>query len=202
MKDDRPVSTRLTIPAIAILLALGPGCVTNQQAETPHANYSTVQASVDRDTDKARQRNAKGLEHLLVGDLDDAEQQFRSALQADVQYGPAHNNLGKILYLKQDYYQAAWEFEYARELMPANAAPHNNLGLVHEQTGELDRAVEHFRQAISLDADNIEYRANLARTLVRRGDRTDELRTLRDQIIAEDTRNEWITWAKSLNIDD
>jgi len=184
----------LLVLAIALLAVAGCG----DRTRTVRAgNYRTVQAEPDRDTDAAKRYNQRGLEHLAAGDLNEAAMDFRRALAADVQYGPAHNNLGKVYYAEKDWYQAAWEFEYARELMPRHPEPLNNLGLVHEQAGEFDRAIEHYDKAVALDPDNIEYRANLARAMVRRGDRTEQLKLLLQQILAEDTRPDWLVWAKA-----
>jgi len=184
------------LAALACTVLAAVGC-NNQTKTVRTGNYRTVEAAPDRDTEAAKRYNQRGLEHLAQGEIDEAEADFRRALVADVQFGPAHNNLGKVLYQKQDWYQAAWEFEYAREMMPRHAEPLNNLGLVHERAGEFDRAIEHYEKAVSLAPDKIEYRANMARAMVRRGDTTDALKALLAQVIAEDNRPEWIVWAKA-----
>ena len=45
--------------------------------------------------------------------MEKAEKLLKQALTADIGYGPAHNNLGKVYYHRQNFYLAAWEFEYA-----------------------------------------------------------------------------------------
>jgi Flp pilus assembly protein TadD len=158
--------------------------------------YRTVKADPLRNTDTAKRENLAGLEHLAQGDLESAEKAFSRSLAADVEFGPAHNNLGKVHYRRQDWYRAAWEFEYAKKLLPRHAEPANNLGLVLEQGGQLDRAVDEFRLAVSLDKTNIHYTANLARAMIRRGDRTDEVRDLLQQVVEKDTRPDWSIWAR------
>ena len=187
-------------PAPSPLPAAIPGPPPSRRASTrgrggqPH--YRTVRADPTRNPDAARRYNERGLDRLDAGDLDAAEKAFSQALAADVEFGPAHNNLGKVYFQQRDWYRAAWEFEYARKLMPRRPEPANNLGLVLERAGELDRAVERFREAVNLAPDHVEYKANLARALVRRGDRTREVRTLLEDVVAHDRRAHWITWAQ------
>ncbi len=171
-------------------------CAGRAERQEQPGGYRTVSAEPRRDTPSAQRANNQGLEHLDKGELEAAQRAFESALVADVEFGPAHNNLGKVFYRQRDWYKAAWEFEYASRLMPRHAEPRNNLGLVLEEAGELDRAVDQYRQAVSLDPKPIVYRANLARALVRRGERTDEVYRLLDEIIREDTRVDWVQWAK------
>jgi len=167
------------------------------QARDGAGEYRTVSTEPLRDTAAARRENDKGLQYLAEGKTDKAIDAFTLALSADVDFGPAHNNLGKAYYVQKDWYRAAWEFEYAGKCMPKHAEPRNNLGLVREQAGDLDLAVEHYREAVSLAPDTVEYQANLARALIRRGDRTDEVRTLLQRIVETDTRPDWLIWAKS-----
>lgn len=172
------------------------GCKNTKVVEATVGNYRTITAEPRRNTEAAIRSNEAGLRHLADGELDDATEAFSRALNQDVEYGPAHNNLGKVYYRQKDWYRAAWEFEHAGKLLPRHAEPRNNLGLVLEQTGELDRAIDHYRAAVGLDPDQVAYRANLARALVRRGDRTEEVRNLLAQIVEQDTRPEWLLWAK------
>jgi Flp pilus assembly protein TadD len=47
-----------------------------------------------------------------------AERLLREALTADLWHGPAHNDLGVIHLRRNELYEAASEFEWARKLMP------------------------------------------------------------------------------------
>lgn len=173
------------------------GCGSHQSTyESIAKNYRTITAEPLRDTDAAKLDNQKGLKHLAKDELDQAADAFKKALTADIEFGPAHNNLGKVYYKKKEWYKAAWEFEYTCELLPGNAASRNNLGLVFEKIGELDNAVEHYRQAVRCEDENVHYRANLVRALIRRGDQTDEVRSLLQKVVEKDTRSEWLIWAK------
>lgn len=189
----------VTTGLLACLLITFGGCAA-QSTVKADGRYRTVGNEPRRDTDAARRANEAGLEHLAEGRLDAAADDFNRALTADVEFGPAHNNLGKVYFQNRDWYRAAWEFEYAARLLPEHAEPHNNLGLVLEKTGQLDRAVDEYRQAVAFEPQRIEYVGNLARALVRRGDATDEVRQLLATLLERDTRPEWVNWAKQQQI--
>jgi Flp pilus assembly protein TadD len=180
----------------ALLLCLGGGCANLAEKEKGGDKYRTVAAQPGRDTDAAKKHNRRGVKLLKQGKLDAAKGAFNQALTADVEFGPAHNNLGKVYFKRERWYKAAWEFEYARKLMPKRPGPYNNLGLVLEQGGELERAIKQFRKAHQHAPENIEYLGNLTRALIKRGDRTKEVRRFLERILDEDTRPAWLTWAK------
>jgi tetratricopeptide (TPR) repeat protein len=122
--------------------------------------YKTVTDRLQYDTEKARRLNAKAADiicrchdpcsHSTPCECCEAEQLLKDALTADVTFGPAHNNLGKVYFHQNKHYLAAWEFEYAVKQMPDRYEPLNNLGLVHESVGKLDEAIDYFLQATML----------------------------------------------------
>jgi len=79
--------------------------------------------------------------------------------------------------------------------MPNHPAPHNNLGLVLYESGKLDASIDKFRKATTLDPSNITYQANLVRSLVERGDRTEEVIVLLRAVAKNDARTPWRVWA-------
>lgn len=158
--------------------------------------YRTIPAELGRNTDRAKALTAEAKLVQNEGRLEEAEQLLRDALAEDVMYGPAHNNLGQIYYQQQRYYEAAWEFQYAIRLMPHQPIPRNNLGLVFEATGQLDEAAEQYGLAVAEEPDNPVLLGNLARALIRRGDRGQEVRELLQAIVMKDTRLEWRQWAE------
>jgi len=183
--------------AVALMLfALGIAGCGATSGDSSDRMYRTISVEPGRDTDAAIRANEQGLKHVEAGDLDAAKRAFERALAADVKFGPAHNNLGKVFFQQDELYKAAWEFEYARKLLPKHPEPHNNLGLVHEQAGELGRAIEHYREAVDLAPENLVYVGNLARALIKSGDHSAETRRLLERIIAQDSRVDWVAWAR------
>lgn len=193
MLQSRPIMLFAT--AAALLMLATTGCSKNRYTTSP-GEYRTITVDPTRDTETARRHNEAGYKRFEAGDIDAAEELFRKALTADVEFAPAHMNLGRVYYHRKDWYHAAWEFEYARKLLPNHGGPHNNLGLVWQQDGQMDKAVAEFRKAVALDRDNMEYVGNLAAALLRRGERTEETRALLEQMVKNDRRPEWLIWAQ------
>jgi Tfp pilus assembly protein PilF len=181
--------------ALILTATLLAGCASSS---APKADaYETVGKEPRRDADLARAENARAVALLDAGDQPGAEAALRSALAADVMCGPAHNNLGKIYFHKKDLYHAAWEFQYAMKLMPNQAEPPNNLGLVFEAAGKIDDATDSYGKAIALEPENVHAMGNLARARVRRGDRDEATRALLQKLVMRDTRPDWLAWERS-----
>ena len=156
----------------------------------------TSSAPPRQDTAKARSDNDKAYELIRSGKFEQAEPLLRKAMDADVMYGPARNNLGLVYYHQEKLYAAAWEFENAIKLMPHQPEPRNNLGLVLEKAGKIDGATEAYAKAREMEPDNPEYLGNLARARVRRGDRDEQTRKLLEELLLKDERPAWREWAQ------
>jgi tetratricopeptide (TPR) repeat protein len=181
---------------VPICLALA-GC--SRFDTVPGGNYQTIQADLGRDTAKAKELNQRAIECVDAGNSQQALELLQEALIADVMFGPAHNNLGKLYLDQRQYYLAAWEFEYAMKLMPERAAPANNLGLLYESLGRHGEAVALYESAVSLDPDDAQYLGNLVRAKIRRGDEHDEnLQQHLRRLQVLETRPEWAAWAADL----
>lgn len=140
--------------------------------------------------------NAEAVKLIERKKYDRAEEELKKILTRNVNFGPAHNNLGVVYDRQNQMYQAAWEYEYAAKLMPHHPEPRNNLGLVHEKVGRLDEAIEQFQRAYELEPDSHEYLSNLARAKVRRGDSDEAMRKLLREVVLKDSRPKWNQWAR------
>jgi Tfp pilus assembly protein PilF len=185
---------RIVLLAVAVAVS-GQGCASGDKA-TRKGGYETVKTAPRRDAPRAEELHVRALAAMEAGDHAAAERLFKEALEADVTFGPAHNNLGKLYYQQGKHYLAAWEFQYAIKLMSNQPEPKNNLGMVFEDVGKLDDAVAHYEQALALERDNPQLIGNLARAHVRRGDRTDEVRDLLTEVVLKDKRPDWVSWAR------
>lgn len=161
------------------------------------AQYDTLPAEPNRNTERARHLQHQALLHLDAGELDAAEHLLKKALEADVTFGPAHNNLGTVYYQQGKLYLAAWEFEYAAKLMPYLAEPRNNLGMVYEAVGKLEEATASYQQATETEPNNPVLLGNYARALVKQGDKSEALRETLTKIVMTDDRPEWVDWART-----
>ena len=180
-------------PFILLIAAILCGCAQHPKTD---AAYETIGKDPRRDAEIAIQQNAHAVALMDAGQYDQAEAALKAALAADVMCGPAHNNLGKIYFRQKKLYLAAWEFQYAMKLMPNQAEPPNNLGLVFEAAGKLDDATESYGKAIALEPENVVAMGNLARARVRRGDRDESVRGLLQKLIERDDRTDWLAWER------
>jgi cytochrome c-type biogenesis protein CcmH/NrfG len=98
-----------------------------------------------------------------------AEATLVSALEADPFCGRGRNNLGVIYLAQGRLYDAAFEFEAARRLMPDNPDPRINLGLTFERAGRLDDAMDAYTTAHELNPDHLGAMQALARAQLRHG---------------------------------
>jgi Tfp pilus assembly protein PilF len=159
-------------------------------------NYETIKVNPKRDPEAAAKLNRQGVEALSRGKLDKAEKLFKDALIQDVDYGPAHNNLGRLYFDQGKNYLAAWEFEYATKVMPSRAEPYNNLGMVMERVDKMEQAIESYETAHTLCPNHPEIVGNLARARWSHAQNNPQVSELLEQLIFVDSRPEWVSWAK------
>ena len=179
-----------------MMIPLAVACGCRSSRGSLRDDYATIAADPRRDTETARRHNARAVGLINDGKLDDAESELKTALKADLFFGPAHNNLGNVYYRTRRYYLAAWEFRYAAKLMPGKIEPRNNLGLVFEAVGRLDDAAKWYDTALELGPESVEATANLARVRVRQGEKDDRTRELLSRVVMRDPRSEWTAWAR------
>src|ERR1051325_3829132 len=73
----------------------------------------------------------------------------------------------------------------AATLNPADASAHYNLGLIHQQRGELDAARERFERAVQIDAEEIDAHYQLARIALQQKRYADAVRHF-EQVVSRD----------------
>lgn len=181
----------------AVLFALPLGCNTGSRP-APATQPGRQAIPVDpRRHNEAVELDRKGVKLLDANDAAGAEKAFKAAIEADASYGPGHSNLGSLYFRQGKYYLASWEFEYAAKLMPAKAAPLNNLGLVYERVGRLEDAAKALEKAMQREGETMQVRGNLARVYIAQGKRDERTGKLLETIAREDTRPAWREWAKN-----
>lgn len=94
---------------------------------------------------------------------------LRQALEADLYYGPAHNNIGVILLNRGELYEAAEELDWARRLMPGHPDPRINLGLALESGGKIEEALDAYASAIEVYPGYLPAIQAMARLQIRSG---------------------------------
>lgn len=95
----------------------------------------------------------RGQRALTAGNLGDALEEFRQAVDADPDNVPARRALALTLKRRGDLAGAVEEYRRAVEQEPANALNHLDLGLALVDARDLAGAAEHFLRAIELDPE-------------------------------------------------
>lgn len=96
----------------------------------------------------------------------EAQSEYRQAIQLDPKMSAAHLNLGLLL-LNRDAHAAIEPLRRATELLPAESRPRFLLGLALERSGKLSEAVETYQGAESLSPRDFELQFAFGRALLR-----------------------------------
>jgi len=99
--------------------------------------------------DDAQLLSDLGYTYYLQHRLEDAEATLRQAVAADPQNKAAHNNLGIVLGVRSKFDEALSHFTKGG----SEAAAYANLGYVHAQLGDIDKALANYNRALSLDGE-------------------------------------------------
>lgn len=182
----RPLLRRGGVLALIALLfagcasAAGPYSPRTEAHRRPsHAERLTLDAAAVMDSDPSR-----------------AEKLLRQALTEDLYHGPAHNNLG-VLFLRQGrLYDAASEFQWARQLLPGHPDPRLNLGLALERAGRVSDALEAYASALDVYPEHLQSMQALARCQLRHA-RADDRTNGYLREIAFRGDDHWRVWAQS-----
>jgi hypothetical protein len=99
----------------------------------------------------------KGQQMVSQGDLTDATAEFQKALQANSQSSLANYRMGDLLYAQRNYQASV---NYYRDSLRGDGEPHwtevwshIQIGKIYDLTGQRDRAINEYRQAV-LTNDN------------------------------------------------
>lgn len=186
---------RFTAIVPVLAAAVLAGCVSG-----PSRDPYSPRAEANRDTQRATALNAQAVLSIDKGDpasLRRAEEILREALEADLYYGPAHNNLGIVFLAQGKLYEAAGEFEWARKLMPGHPDPRVNLALTLETAGRRKDAIDAYLAAIEVYPDHIAAVQGLARISIKSGLRDERTDAWLSEIALRGEDEQWREWARS-----
>lgn len=115
-----------------------------------------------------------------------AEKALLTILRVDERNATAYNRLG-ILYAKQKAYKDAVEcFEIAQSLEPSASSLHN-VGLIHYETGQYDKAQIAFAQALEMDSDHASRHIAYAKVLEKVGDKKGSVQAIEKAVEIEES---------------
>lgn len=182
---------RMYLLMMSCILSLGvafqTGCASHQiRSQSTQSGVRNQQLAAEL-TNKATD--------LLFDEPVKAEGILRQALQADLYYGPAHNNLGVLHLNRGELYEAAEEFDWARRLMPGHPDPRINLGLALERGGKIGDALDAYASALEVYPNHLPAVQALARCQIRYGQRDEWTDELLQDIVYRGTPD-WKSWAR------
>jgi Tfp pilus assembly protein PilF len=102
-----------------------------------------------------------GVAKLKLGQLSEAADYSKQALQFNPDHWGAHNTLGRVLAAQRNPTGAAQEFQIALRQAPQSAELHNNLGNAYVTVGRVADAITEFQEAIRLDSNYADAHAGL-----------------------------------------
>lgn len=140
--------------AFAGLSLISVGCATRSDVASP--DQTVIQrgeaSAVYGPHEVANLHNKLGALLFLLGDLNRASEELRTAIRLDPESPAPHNNLGMVLQAQGNSAGAIGEFSATIRLSPNNAVAKSHLGFALFERGELEPAIEQWQIAVSQDA--------------------------------------------------
>lgn len=102
-----------------------------------------------RDTPRVHNRLGRLL--LEKGFPKDAEWEFDRALELDSKFYPAAYNIALSRQARQDRSGAMRALRNTLRIKPGHAAAHFQLGMMFEEDGDVDRAIDHYAKAYTIN---------------------------------------------------
>lgn len=160
-----PVRRPSLHPAHALFaLLLAAGCASHGSSKVAPATSATTAP-------------ARHVDHVAAGNdlmsrnlLDDAEREFRLALEADPNDRGALAGLGQVNVARGQYQQAVTSLERATQISSQTVGAFRSLGNAYAGMGDNQRASTAYRQAVALAPQDLPTRGAFARSLVAIGE--------------------------------
>ncbi len=126
-------------------------------------------------TDNALAHNNYASTIASKGRIDEAINEYRTAVQIDPGYNDARNNLGQLLAQRGRVDEAIIQFQKALETQPGDGMLHYNLGAALVLRGRREEAIDQFRQALVIQPEDAETQDNLGMLLLQTGRRDEAI---------------------------
>lgn len=156
--------------AMTLMLAVMSGCTETQEV-------AKVKAKERWELSRAQVIYGVGMEHLKVGQLDQAYGKAQESLALAPDFQPARILLAKVYIEQGNYSDAATELKTVCDKAPQAAEPVYLLGVAQEKMQQYDQALASYRKAYALDNSRLEAVKAAAEVLILT-DRIEEARTL------------------------
>ncbi len=187
---------KLVVLGVAVFTMAICGCQNPQieAKETLSDNLIAMQAAKARSSELYE----KAFNAYKSGDFDAARTRIEKSLDADGRNSHALMLLGVIEHESKNLFEAAFAFHRASRLEPYRYEPHYNTGIVLEEAGRYEQAIERYEAALALAPNELEVMENLVRCYVKSNTKLDSAGELIDKSLAQETRPEWRKWLEEM----
>jgi Tfp pilus assembly protein PilF len=158
------------VPAAALVSLAALTATTYLQVGYWRDDRTLFQHALESTRDNSFTRNKLGCALVQEGKLDEAIQQFETAVRLDPRAIDPQFNLGLVLQNLGRLNAAAEHYRAVLALSEQHANAHNNLGAILFDGGQFAEAKTHFSRAVEISPDFVEANMNLGALSLKTGD--------------------------------
>jgi len=129
-------------------------------------------------------------DYLAAEQYEDALRNCNTALEANPESTSGHYLRGRVYMGQENWVVAAEDLEFVVEINPAEVDALNALAYVHAQMGDMDRAVELYREYLNFNPGDASVRMTVAFELAQAGGEDEAINLLQDGIAIDSTNAE------------
>jgi len=172
MPVHAPLATRTCLHLVGLaVLTVTFGCSSSRgPAATPATATSSGATAAPAPRGGARTHVEAGRDYLKRGLTDEAEREFRLALEAEPGNQEAMAGLGQVSVKRGAYADGVQMLERATRSSTQMATAFRSLGDAYAALGQLDKAADAYRQAVALTPGDLGNRLALAHSLAEIGE--------------------------------
>ncbi|MBI5676376.1 MAG: tetratricopeptide repeat protein [Nitrospirae bacterium] len=163
-----PTSYFLLLSTVVILFSIA----TYQRNIVWKDEVSLWEDVVRESPGKARPHNNLGNAYLK-GRIDEAINEYKTALRLNPDYAEAYSNLGSAYFIQSRIDEAINAYRAVLTLNPNIPEAHNNLGNAYATQGRIEEAINEYQTAIRINTDDVKAYYNLGNAYLAKG-RIDE----------------------------
>ena len=174
-----PQRRRTLALAVALLVATG-GLAETASAEAQRRRQARKQAGPGN----AAQFNARGIELVGEGKLEEALEAFEKAIELYPELALAHFNKGLVLYDLARLDEAVASYREAIRLQPVNAEAHFKLGQALYSKERVQECIEALQRAVEIDPSHAPAHMSLGQVLFTQGRAQESVVSLQNAVQA------------------
>ncbi len=159
-----------SVAAVAALVLAGAYAVQTMVRNTAWKDdFTFYEDTIEKSPDTVPLRIAYGVALSDAGRIDEAIEQYQTAIKLGPEYWQAYENLGIAYGKRGELDKAIEQMETSLRLGPNSAVTRSNLGLAYMRKGAIDKAIEEFLISVRLNPNFYQAHFNLANAYEQKG---------------------------------